>query len=409
MATIAFIEPTPVTLPYLQAAARSLGCECLVICGRGHYTAESERYLDALQAIEADSASTDRLAAAIHREASTGLAGITSTADRFLRSACLLAAQFGVPGPDATLLEMSDKGSAYQASPDSFPPTVLFDGRDPPIRLLTDKVREEGAFVCKPCRAAGGDGIVLVSTPEEVARLPEQLDPRFIEQRWIAQCAVQGTLLSLEGYVISGAVRILGLSVRSRYGFSEVTNEFPRAGTAVGKEVEPAVGAIQRRFLQATGFRNGYFHSEYLLDSRGRAFLIDPNLGRIGGGGIFHQIVTSFSLTPEVVLAHVLDVTLFGQSHLDGERLYQSPCRPSYFVQYGLREAARLVELRLPAPVTGAFHTTIARPGAQLPAHGRNNRSQIGIVSGDPAQVKRFVEAIEIVTDTGTQRPFYGV
>lgn len=408
MATIVVLEPTPVTLPHLKHAVESLRHRCVFVVSRDHYEPGLYPYLDEVECIEADTSSAKEVVNALCRRPELEIAGVTTTADRFLRASREVADALSTRGPDPCLLEYSSKAGAYRASPDSFPATVLFEPRAIPFELLADKLRTQGPFVCKPSRAAGADGIFMVSTPSDVTSLAELIDNRFYTQEWIAQSAVDGTLLSLEGYVIAARMHVLGLSIRRRFGFSEVTNEFPREGTRVGEDVEWTIVDLQKRFLAATGFRNGYFHSEYILAADQRAFLIDPNLGRVGGGGIFHQIATSFAVAPEAILSHVMDVTLFAESSIDGRVLYGRRPLPSIFVQYGLQASGTLLQLNLPAERNGVFHTQIAKIGAHLREHGRNNRSQIGIAAGERAAVKKFIEATTIVTESGVKSPFYG-
>jgi hypothetical protein len=228
---------------------------------------------------------------------------------------------------------------------------------------------------------------------------------RFSQTSWLAQVAIEGTLVSLEGFVRGGEVHPLGLSVRTRIGLTETQNLFPRP-QSFPEQVELRVIDIQRDFVRRAGFRQGYFHSEYLVGDDGRPFLTDPNLGRIGGAGVFHQLCYSFGISPSRLLAHMIEITLFGGELADDADLYRQPPQRSKCIIYGLAQPAVFQDVVAP-PSPAVMHSVLAKKGVFMAAHGRNNRSHLGTVSGLEDDVDAFTRDLEIVTDHGNVPPLF--
>ena len=226
----------------------------------------------------------------------------------------------------------------------------------------------------------------------------------ILSGEWLAQPLIKGDLVSLEGYVYAGRVHFLGFSSRNKIKNTESMCEFPWDNHLDSAAREHAKEAVQTLVARAQ-FKYGYFHVEFIF-TQDQCFLIDANMGRIGGGGIAQQIALAFHLSPEQVFAHVIALTLFrGQGMI--EDLYQTlNLSAATAICYGIDEDAVLDSVSVPLKRT-FLHTLILDSGATVPAMGKNNWSWVGIAVGSSATLVREVQQISMLTDQGAKKPYF--
>ena len=121
------------------------------------------------------------------------------------------------------------------------------------------------------------------------------------------------------------------------------------------------------KLVHRSGLRNGYFHCEYLV-AADESYLIDANVGRIGGGTIVEQIALAYQLDPIDIMEHVILLPLGRSRRLP---FYNSsrPLTRTMGFWYGL-ESAGVVLGAIPPSDSVCSHTQFAEPGGLVPAVG---------------------------------------
>jgi hypothetical protein len=106
------------------------------------------------------------------------------------------------------------------------------------------------------------------------------------------------------------------------------------------------------------------------------------------------------------MLAHMIEVTLFGGVLKDDADLYSHSPKRSKCIIYGLSEPGVFQDVVAPAS-SSVLHVVLAKKGAFMAAHGRNNRSHLGTVAGLEEDVDAFARDLQIVTDKGNVAPLF--
>jgi hypothetical protein len=319
-----------------------------------------------------------------------------------------LATVHGVPGIDPVLAALASKHAVARLVPEYCPPTVRFTaaqwaGTDP-------QVIAPGAdgFYVKPDTQAGGRGATA---------LPASAGPRDVrdaiaasglpagDSRWVLQPAIAGELISLEGYVADGRIRFLGFSLRGRIGGTETSNLFPaddHLDAVVRTRCQAAVTALAER----AGVRGGYFHSEFLIGAE-HSYLLDANMGRVGGGSIVEQIAMAHGLWPGDILNHMLTLGLPGAGvSQQPEYLPDGEAQATMSISYGLDEDG-VVEMVRPRPGGRCVHTPVIAKGGRVAAVGVDDTAWVGILTGLRDDAMAEIGDLVIETGRGPRRPAY--
>jgi hypothetical protein len=294
--------------------------------------------------------------------------------------------------------------------PEASPTTIGFQRHAVPHEALVELLGETGAIIVKPDAGAGAAGVFTIRSREELDAIDTRLArvvggahaPRAVSgYELLAQAFVPGVLVSLEGFAAGGEVRVLGITDRQKIGATECRASFPiddTLSTALRRRMDDAV----RVLLSRAGFEDGYFHVEFIVDGE-RAWLIDANVGRLGGGPVGELLAFSFEVAPEDVYRHVLATSL-GRD--DGGDPYARPRRRAASVLYGLREGGTLLGVDLPSP-SGTRHTQILGAGARVTPMGTDDWSWVGILSGLPHDLARATASLRIRTAHGVETPCF--
>ena len=407
---ILLIESSDVGAGYTARAVESLGFEPVFLVDLKCYAADPLAQLMRYRHYDCDTSTSKSVLGRIDQLRLDNIAGVISTADTRLKVALEVAMALRVPGLDPSVSNLKDKNWVAELIPEFSPASVSFNGRD-----LSQNVHNKIAalfelspqVIVKPISGAGGFATIYLQGREEAAtlarRIAEHRVPSYMgEERWIAQPVVKGELVSVEGFALDGRTHVLGFSNRKKVGSTETAARFPvdnRLGAAAREQAVKACDLLVRR----SGFANGYFHIEFMITAQD-AFMIDANMGRVGGGALAEQLALAHGLSPEQVFRHILEVTLFPDPELGHP--YVSKPKETYAVFYGIQEAARLERVLLPSGFNG-FHTQILGQGAQVSALGANDWAWVGIFSGLAAEVEARVDEIRIVTEKGELAPQY--
>lgn len=399
---ILFVESSCVGAAYSAEAAIDLGYSPVFLTDLVASQGDTRRQMSKYECVECDTRSVDAMMAAIENARLDGIHFITSFNDSYLMNAVALARRMNVGGICQAVERLKDKGEVYTLVPDFSPRTVLFSSDDIPFDAIRGLLESSEAVIVKARRSSGGLGTLTLRSVEEVNRLPRRLSESGIPDHlspelWLAQEFTEGELVSLEGYVIDSAVKFLGFSGRKKIGMSESVIMFPWDENLSPDAMNEAKQAL-RELVNRSGFNNNYFHVEFMMKGS-RAFLIDANMGRIGGGGLGEQVAIAYGISPRTLHLHMLTLGVEGKEIAGPEMFKAAPSRTASAL-YGIPVQAQLKSVQLPDSFS-CFHTQILDAGEIVPAMGTSNYAWIGIVSGDIDRAMEETAKIKINTSEG--------
>ncbi|MFA6434928.1 MAG: hypothetical protein WCW52_09555 [Elusimicrobiales bacterium] len=400
---ILLIESTNIGAHYSAQAVTEMGYDPVFLCDLSHYHGDTLDQIRRHRHFDVYTGDVAKLEVFIRTNGlADDLAGVASFQDERLAAAAELALRLGVPGLDRNVSRLKDKGFSFKLVPEYVPITIGFRAGQTPQDEILDLLGIFKTLVAKPALGAGGAGVLRLDTPEDVALLPAHIAgyklPKELDSgRWIVQAFATGPLFSLEGYVIDGRINYLGFTGRKKVGMTETGARFPidpDLDPSVRKNAKRAVGILVER----SGFRNGYFHVEF-IECEDSCHMIDPNVGRPGGGPVAELLALSYNVPPSVIYKHALQVGLF---HSDTGNPYGdlSRRREAEAILYGLKSGGTIRNVILPEP-GACLHTRILGNGAKASPVGQDDWSWVGILSGISGQAESAAGRIRILTDEG--------
>ncbi len=401
------VESSCVGAGHTARAAQQLGYEPVFLTDRAFSQGDTRAQLQAHRYVECPTHSVEEMARAA--ESAGAPAAVTSFSDTCLMNASRLGRKLGAKGGlDPAVERLKDKGEVYKLVPEFSPPSALFTAQDIPLDQLRAMLRAHGGLIVKGRRGSGGQGSVIVRQEDQLGKLGEQLANSPIPAHlspdlYLAQAFVDGVLVSLEGFVQDGTPHFLGFSGRHKVGMSEARIMFPWDDHLSAAARESAYAALRALFTRAE-LRRGYFHVEFMT-TPDRAYLIDANVGRIGGGGLGQQIAIAHGISPEEVHVHALALSVGDEAKIPAAYA-KGPQRRTISIMYGMPEEAVFKGLTLPPDVPG-YHTLIMDPEQKIPAMGGDNYAWISIASGEDGPLQQWVDRIVIHSSRGDFRPVY--
>ncbi|MCX5786204.1 MAG: hypothetical protein NTX59_11005 [Elusimicrobia bacterium] len=400
---ILLIESSDIGAHYSAQAVMEMGYVPVFLCDLSHYHGDTLDQIRRYRHFDVHTGNVEKLEGFVRTNGlADALAAVASFQDARIAAAAELALRLGVPGLDRNVSKLKDKNFSFKLVPEYIPITIGFRAGQVPQDEILDLLGIFKILVAKPTLGAGGTGVLRLETPEDVARLPGHIAgcklPKELDSgRWIVQAFATGPLFSLEGYVIDGRINYLGFTGRRKVGTTETGASFPidpGMNPSVRENAKRAVGILVER----SGFRNGYFHVEF-IECEESCHMIDPNVGRPGGGPIAELLALSYNVPPSEIYKHALQVGLF---HSDTGNPYGdlSRRRETEAILYGLKSGGTIRDVILPGPVS-CLHTRILGNGAKASPVGQDDWSWVGILSGTSGQAKKTAGRIRIVTDEG--------
>lgn len=399
---IVFVESSCVGAAYTAEATIDLGYSPVFLTDPNASLGDTRCRMSKYECVECDTSSIDSMESAIKSAHLGDIHFITSFSDTFLMNAVALARRLNVRGSCPVIEPLKDKGNVYELIPEHSPPTVLFTADDIPFDAIKKLFDSCESIIVKPRRSSGGLGAFTLNSSDQLsllhshlssAEIPDHLAPEL----WLAQALINGELVSLEGYVINSRPKFLGFSGRKKIGMSESIIMFPWDDNLSSDAMESAKQAVTQ-LVNRSGFNNNYFHIEFIIKD-GRAFLIDANMGRVGGGGLGEQIALAYGITPRMLHVHILGLSVEGRD-IEGGEMFKAVPKKTASTLYGIPVQAELKGVRLPDHFT-CLHTQILDAGEIIPAMGTSNYAWIGIVSGDIDRALEETAKIRILTSEG--------
>jgi hypothetical protein len=398
---------------YLPATAQALGYSPVFLLNIDEYSGDPRSAIELCEHYKADVNSIDDILRAIEEhQFMDEVVAVTSLLDETLQNACVIAERYGIVGPDPALVQLTDKALVRKLIPELSPPTLTFTWSEfsaEKARRFFEEHNTYSEFVLKPGISSGGVGISILNhntTGDEIRRLMCKSSIESAKQQnWIIQPRIAGTLYSLEGFVRNGQAFFLGFCKRVRKELTEVAAEFP-----VDKELSPFVQQKCQKAVEAlvqrSGYLNGYFHCEFLINSDSVYFL-DGNMGRIVGGAVVQQFALIYGIHAVEIYKHVFDLGLFKETHTQGSFQYTRISEePTLSIYYCLTQSAIVLSVSVPANII-SFHTQIASNGREIATVGGNDSAWVGFLAGFKETVITEIQQIKINTNKGSVLPFY--
>ena len=407
MKKLIVIETSDIGARYTAEAAKRLGLEPVFLVNSNNYQGDTLAQLRAFEHYEVDTTSVTAMAHFLMQQEWT-IAAVTTFLDSRLHLAIELSEMLQVRGLDARFKVYKDKGAVYDLAPHLSPPSVCFHRAQFPAARIAELRARYPLVIVKPRCTAGGIGARVFSANESLAALEEHVNARSLPahlqpEEWMVQAYIEGELVSVEGFVHEGETTLLGFTGRRKIGNTESWCGFPYESRIPRAAAAKARSKV-RELLSLARIRFGFFHIELMINGN-EAFIIDANMGRMGGGGIGEIFAIAFQAPPAEIFAEVLSLSLFPEAPVAD--LWKRTPRSAVSVAYGLPLESDLQEVR-PVPPS-VFHTQILDRGAHVPAMGTDNWAWVGIVSGEHSPVREFLRTVNFETSRGLQQAAFAM
>ncbi|WP_159813665.1 acetyl-CoA carboxylase biotin carboxylase subunit family protein [Pseudomonas sp. 18058] len=410
MRQILIVGINKVSIKYVCEAIRSAGFEPILSVDPAGFHGAAKAVFDGVTCIPAFS-DTDALSAYLqaNKELVSAIHSITTFFDELFPMVSAVAKAFGFNAPPAEFAKLSSKEFVGGLIPEHVPAEtcVLLNDGDFEISWLTPGIKND--VVLKPSVGSGAVATMLLTiaaNEDPSSVIKSAILGSGIDQpestAWIVQAHCEGDLVSMEGFAQDGQVVFLGLSKRNRVGFTEVANQFP-ANEMIGLTVRSKIETAVCDLIARAEFDNGFFHCEFIA-TPSTAYLIDANMGRLGGASIVEQIALAYDLAPATVLQHVALLPLgLLESTLHYKPVEQ--CRQTLSYWYCLDQEAIVHDWEI--PLLSSIHTPIANVGSLIVPIGTSDYAWVGMLTGYADVVVREIGQVLIHTDRGTRRPVF--
>lgn len=402
MNTLVIVESACVGAAYTANAAKQLGYRPLYLADGHNSQGETLTQMKQFDLLMCDTNSVTAMEIALKKTDVADIKAVISLCDTSIMNAIELAERLGVKSIHSIAKRLKDKGEVFALIPEFSPPSIVFDKNNIPFGELKTLAITSEKILFKACCSSGGYGSFTLNKNEldqlpkklEIANIPVHLKP----EKWIAQSFIEGRLVSLEGYISNKTPFFIGFTGRKKIGMTESVVIFPvdnELNTTVREKIKNSVTCL----LQRSGFKYGYFHVEFIVTSED-AFLIDANIGRIGGAGISEQFAIAYDTEPTMIYRHILLLSL-EQRDENGSQIFKKPMKNTWSAAYGIPIEATLKRVILPKNFPN-YHIQILDNDTIVPTMGTDNYAWVGIVSGEARSVEKYTPLIKIETDKGT-------
>ncbi|MBC3212444.1 ATP-grasp domain-containing protein [Serratia fonticola] len=402
MKNIIFIDASHVSAASSYEACLSMGVNALFIINPDSYKGDTLVGIPHENLIYADTTNYHNILLEISTREINNIIAVFSLTDRAMRSSILVGSHLQVCTLDLALLFLLQKEIVSNLIPEFTPKTLPFTLANLNKVFLCNMVEKYGKVVIKPSETSASIGSFFIKSKQDVDNLVDYITNTFSEKltkgTWLAQQYIDGEFFSVEGYVCNRHVTFLGITYRKRLGNTLTAAYFPGESKLSESIIEKSQNAI-RELVKRSGYKNGYFHSEFISDSE-KPFLIDANFGRIAGGAISQLIADAYSISLSKVMEHVLSLSLFGKSCSEFifPIKYRNQCLG---ITYGVDESCIFEKVSLPQNLRSR-HITLCNAGDQLYSTGIDGAGWVGILAGNEVDVSLEIKEIKIININGS-------
>jgi len=416
MKAILFLGTPLFGAQYLRNVAEALGLRPIFLLKIDEYSSMPKHAIEACEHYEADVNSLEDILRAIRENNfMADVVAITSLLDETFANACAITEQFKIAGPDATLIQLTNKAIVQKIIPEFCPPSLAFNLSDISEEqfhhfLSTNTMFQE--LVLKPGISSGAVGISLINRSTTLNQIKQLICDSQVEnaaqQNWLLQPRITGHLYSLEGYVKDSHVFFLGFSKRVRKELTEVVNEFP-VDEDLPSDLKQTCQEAIRTLVNRSGYMNGYFHSEFVINiDLNTTYLIDGNMGRIAGGAIVQQLALVYGKKPDDMFKHVIDLSVFKGAHTNNFHYARVNSERTLLIYYCLPTPGIVSSVTTPENMT-SIHVQVAGNGKEMPGVGGSDSAWVGFVAGFKEKVLEEIQQFVINTNKGPVQPYYAL
>jgi biotin carboxylase len=214
--------------------------------------------------------------------------GAVGTKDRSALLAAVVAARRGLPGPSPqALFACQHKPTSRELQRRAVPEAT------PRFERLNGAPTLEPPFFVKPVVGRLSQLARRIDDLAELAELPSR--DRYLDeyarvaalaglptdglQGFVAEELAEGDEVTLEGYMHTGRVTVIGVTDSVKYPGTNSFERFEYPSRLPAERLEE-LARIARRLVPALGFNGGFFNVEFFVPERGRPTIIEVN-GRI--------------------------------------------------------------------------------------------------------------------------------
>lgn len=399
-----------ISVKYICEAIRNAGYDLILSIDKSGLCGDALRAISDVQCIPPFSehnALSDYLS--VHPDVFQKVHSITTFFDELFPMIKTVAEAFKFNGPPPVFAELASKYAVGKLIPEHVPAEVQISFSEEKFVLPWLNTHENNKVILKP--AIGSGALATTTLHLEPDRDPTHTIKSAISASgaeshetlpWIIQAYCSGVLVSMEGFVQGGKTVFLGLSRRERVRFTEVANHFPDDSSipcVVQEKIQVAIHDLVNR----SGFDNGFFHCEFIATDT-TAYLIDANMGRLGGATIVEQVAMAYGFSPSSVLQHAALLPL-GLAASIPKYDPAARARNTLSYWYGLEEVSVIRGWEI--PVISSIHTPVASPGSRIEPVGVSDYSWVGMLTGYTDIVQQEINLIRVKTDHGDRVPVF--
>ena len=402
MKKMILVDTSDVGADYSAKAVQQLGFEPIFLVDLDEFQGDTINEVKQYQHFHADTHSVSDLLNVIQTNNIQNIEGVITALDSGIPFAIELAQQLNVRCMPPILSQLASKSYVAELIPEYSPKSYALSAEQLKQAQTQAYLKQYNQLLIKPAKASAGIGAKHFRSEDIASSLTDHI-AQFPYDDWVVMEYIEGTLFSLEGFVNDNDVHYLGFTSRKNIGNTESYCEFP-VDDSIPSQFQQSAKQAVKTLVQRSNYSNGYFHSEFLITDNG-CYLIDANVGRIGGGPLVDMIAASYNIEPMEAMKHFILLTLFPEQKPTSP--YQTEqVRPTCGINYGIPTESRLRAVHVDGFVQ-VRHTQLLDDNVLVPSMGANNFAWIGIISGVKSQVMSFVDSMEIQTDEGTFNPCY--
>jgi predicted ATP-grasp superfamily ATP-dependent carboligase len=421
MKRIIFIETSDVGAFYTAEGSRRLGYEPLFVCNinniQGDTRLQIENEFSKGNVIDVDTTSIEKIKSALIKSNINfdNIIGVMTFLDSRLELSIQLAKELDCSFQlDSAILNLKSKSRVQELIPEYSPKSITFKTNNIPYDSINERFKETEKIIIKPTKLAGAIGAEIfnkenyleVGSAIHKIKIPEYLN----ENEWICQDFIEGQLLSIEGFVRNKNITYLGISDRSKVGFTESQLNFPVDQYISEEKIKDIHLAIEL-LVNRSGFLNGFFHIEFIMNSK-RIYIIDANIGRLGGGPLGELIPMSYGVSIIDFYAIVIKTCLSGITNLNSSL-------DSIIDNFSFTDRIDTIGLCYGSSIEGYFnnlkvninknfkHTLILNQDQIIESMGANNWTWIGLVSSIKENFSTDISSLQFCINQKDEKPCY--
>lgn len=198
-------------------------------------------------------------------------------------AACYIGEKLGLKGHDSfengQIIHLKDKFKEFAANNNVLTPVARnFDSLDKALKYADETMLP---LIIKPVDLAGGQGVHVARTLNEYRSAVETAFQRSYKKRIVVEQFIEGTLHSLNTFIVDGKVR----SYCTANDYSYLNKYMTNSGVSPADHWKEAVTVLipeVERIAQLLGLVDGQLHMQYIMQKNGKPIIIEMMRRNIG-------------------------------------------------------------------------------------------------------------------------------